>query len=158
MKKNELERIDYDKQYDCLVTAKRYLEIMPALSLETILGIALLDNEVAKKPLHELGEYYSYYNRENAEQFNINPSVMMFDDRWHASLFLNFLVECAEVINRLQTTSAKIDIIPNETKCDFIDNQFISRDKCKICVNHVWSNYKIVYCLKDYKPKESKDE
>ena len=35
----------------------------------------------------------------------------------HEGLFLNFLPcrMCAEVINRLQTASAKIDIIPNET-------------------------------------------
>lgn len=59
-----------------------------------------------------------------------------------------------EVLNRLQT--AKIDITTNETTCNVIGNQFISRDKCKTCVNHVWSNDKIVYCLKDYKPKESK--
>lgn len=158
MKKNELERIDYDKQYDCLVTAKEYFKVFKSLSLETILGMALLDNEIDKKPHHKLNEYYSFYNRENAEQFNINPTVMMFDDKHHEGLFLNFLVECAEVINRLQTASAKIDIIPNETTCNFIGNQFISRDKCKTCVNHVWSNDKIVYCLKDYKPKESKDE
>jgi len=154
MKKNELERIDYDKQYDCLVTAKRYFKIFENLSLETILGMALIDNDIDKKPEQNLSEYYSYYNRENAEQFNINPSVMMFDDKWHASLFLNFLVESSEVINRLQTESAKIDIMPNETTCDFIGNQFISRTKCKTCVNHVWSNDKVVYCLKDYKPKD----
>lgn len=158
MKKNELERIDYDKQYDCLVTAKKYFKAFETLSLETILGMALIDNDVDKKPQQSLSEYYSFYNRENAEQFNINPYVTMFDDKWHASLFLNFLFDSTEVLNRLQTASAKIDIIPNETTCNFIGNQFISRDKCKICVNHVWSNDKLVYCLKDYKPKESKDE
>ena len=73
-----------------MVTAKRYFDIMPALSLETILGIALLDNEVAKKPLHELGEYYSYYNRENAEQFNINPVLMMFDDKQPRRIVFKF--------------------------------------------------------------------
>lgn len=153
MKKNELERIDYDKQHECLVTAKKYFKTFETLSLETILAMALIDNDVDKKPQQSLSEYYSYYNRENAEQFNINPYVTMFDDKWHASLFLNFLFDSTEVLNRLQTASAKIDIIPNETTCNFIGNQFISRDKCKTCVNHVWSNDKIVYCLKDYNPK-----
>ena len=153
MKKNELERIDYDKQYECLVTAKKYFKAFETLSLETILGMALIDNDVDKKPQQSLSEYYSFYNRENAEQFNINPYVTMFDDKWHASLFLNFLFDSTEVLNRLQTASAKIDIIPNETTCNVIGNQFVSRDKCKTCVNHVWSNDKLVYCLKDYKPK-----
>lgn len=154
MKKNELERIDYDKQHECLVTAKKYFKTFETLSLETILGMALIDNDVDKKPQQSLSEYYSFYNRENAEQFNINPYVTMFDDKWHASLFLNFLFDSTEVLNRLQTASEKIDIIPNETTCNVIGNQFVSRDKCKTCVNHVWSNDKIVYCFKDYKPKE----
>ena len=154
MKKNELERIDYDKQYECLVTAKKYFKTFETLSLETILAMALIDNNVDKKPQQSLMEYYSFYNRENAEQFNINPYVTMFDDKWHASLFLNFLFDSTEVLNRLQTASAKIDITTNETTCNVIGNQFISRTKCKTCVNHVWSNDKIVYCLKDYKPKD----
>ena len=154
MKKNEVELIDYDKQYECLTTAKGYFKIFNTLSLETILGMALIDNDIDKKPEQNLSEYYTYYNRENAEQFNINPCVMMFDDKHHERLFLNFLVDCAEVINRLQTASKKIDIIPNETTCNFIGNQFISRDKCKTCINHVWSNDNSVYCLKDYKPKD----
>lgn len=87
MKKNELERIDYDKQHECLVTAKKYFKTFETLSLETILAMALIDNDVDKKPQQSLSEYYSYYNRENAEQFNINPYVTMFDDKWHASLF-----------------------------------------------------------------------
>ena len=154
MKKNELERIDYDKQHECLVTAKKYFKTFETLSLETILAMALIDNAVDKKPQQSLMEYYSFYNRENAEQFNINPTVMMFDDKHHEGLFLNFLFDSTEVLNRLQTASAKIDIIPNETTCNVIDNQFVSRDKCKTCINHVWSNDKLVYCLKDYKPKE----
>ena len=154
MKKNETELIDYEKQYEYLITAKRYFKIFNTLSLETILGMALIDNDVDKKTEQNLSEYYSYYNRENAEQFNINPNIMMFDDKWHESLFLNFLFESTEVLNRLQTASKKIDIIPNETTCNVIGNQFISRTKCLTCVNHVWSNQKSVFCLKDYKPKD----
>lgn len=156
MKKNELEKIDYKKQYECLLTAQRYFKIFSTLSLETILGMALIDNDVDKKSDERLEEYYSYYNRENAEQFNINPCVMMFDDKHHEGLFLNFLVECGEVINRLQEACKKINIIPNEITCSFIGNQFITRCKCKICTHHVWSNKDIVYCLKDYEPKKDK--
>ena len=154
MKKNEIELIDYEKQYECLTTAKRYFKTFNTLSLETILGMALIDNDIDKNPEQNLSEYYSYYNRENAEQFNINPTVMMFDDKWHESLFLNFLFDCAEVLNRHQTASKKINIIPNETTCNVIGNQFISRTKCLVCVNHVWSNDNSVFCLKDYKPKD----
>ena len=159
MKKNETELIDYNKQHECLQTAKEYFKIFKTLSLETILGIALIDNDIDKKPKQTLNEYYSYYNRENAEHFNINPTVMMFDDKYHESLFLNFLIDVSEVANKLQSSCKKINIIPNETTCDFIGNQFVSRNKCKTCINHVWSNYESVYCLKDSKTKtENKDE
>ena len=156
MKKNETELIDYKKQYECLLTAKEYFKAMPNLCLETILGIALLDNDVPKKKEQSLSEYYSYYNRENAEQFNINPAIMSFDDRYHEELFLNFLFDVSVVQNKLQSNSKKIDVIHNETTCSYIGNQFITLNKCKICVNHIWSNHKVVYCLHNVETKKDK--
>ena len=156
MKKNETELIDYKKQYECLLTAKKYFNIFKEHCLETILAMALLDNDVDKKPNEYLNDYYSYYNRENAEQFNINPAIMSFDDRYHESLFLNFLFDVSVVQNKLQSNTKKIDIIPNETTCSYIGNQFIATNKCKTCINHVWNNNNIVYCLHNVEPKKDK--
>lgn len=92
----ERQQIDFKLQLKALKNAKG-LHRETTLCLETCLTIGLADAKINKEPLEPLEYFYSFYNRENMEEFACNPCIMGFDDKYHEQLFLDFMIEQTKI-------------------------------------------------------------
>ena len=90
------ENIDFKRQMQALAIAKG-LHKETNLCLETCLSVGLADAKINKEPLEPLEYFYSFYNRENMEEFACNPCIMGFDDKYHEQLFLDFMIEQTQI-------------------------------------------------------------
>ena len=88
----ERQQIDFKLQLKALKEAKGLFK-NSTLCLETCLNVGLVDVGIKRDLLEPLEYFYSFYNRENMDNFNANPHIQGFDDKYHEQLFLDFLIE-----------------------------------------------------------------
>ena len=92
----ERKQIDFKLQLKALKIAKG-LHKETNLCLETCLSVGLADAKIDKEALEPLEYFYSFYNRDNMEEFACNPCILGFDDRYHEQLFLDFMIEQTQI-------------------------------------------------------------
>lgn len=151
MKKNSFVKIHARKQYNALLEAKKLWKEIPNTCLEMILVRGLLRSGVHKEVGDELEDYFSFYNRENGAQFNMNPNIFAFDHKYDEERFFNFILDETKKESDIFDSCSKINFVGHTHICEYMDS--IIPDCCiaNYCPSLLWKDEKKVVCIKEHK-------